>query len=291
MKTTFKFLSVCFLFSLVGCGTQSFNKKIDSDENDAIHDESFMRYNSARINSFEKKSKSNIAKAQAACHEEKFYKGKSILENQMHQEKNNPFYWNAVGTCYYLEDFPQKALFYFNLANESLKKYNGIDRDLAEANIQNNLGLLNLKFQRFNEAFDCFNAASNLAPNLLTPKINLAQVYLEFDQNLRAINVLETIENKSHGDVDVLYSIALAQYKLNEFDKSFYTISKINPTYLNRADIVGLYAMNLMKKNRYEDAKSILEKRNIAQEFESRNRNILESVTEIIKEQAKKKVN
>lgn len=276
---------------LAGCSSQSFNKKIDTEENDAIRDESFMRYNSARIDSFDKKSLNEISKAQAACHEEKYTKGKDILSERMQQEKNNPFYWSALGTCYYLQNQIPKANFYYDLAVEALKTYKGQDKNLAESNIDNNLGLIHLKFKRYNEAFDSFKKASNLAPNMLTPKINLAQVYLEFDQNDRAIDLLKSIETKTRNDVDVLYSLSLAYYRKGDFEKSFNAMIRINSNYLNRADIVGLYAMNLVKKNRFVDAKEILEKRVVASEYENRNKQILENVSELIKEQDKQMKN
>lgn len=283
--------SSLILTTLVGCSSPSFRKKIDTDENDSIRDESFMRYNSNRISVFDKKALNDISKAQAACHEEKFYKGEEILMDKMQQEKNNPFYWTALGTCYYLENKISKANFYYDLGSESLKNYKGQDKSLAEANIENNLGLIHLKFKRFNEAFDSFKKASVLAPNMLTPKINMAQIHLEFNQNERAIEVLKPIESKTRNDVDVLYSLSLAYYRINDFEKSFNYITKINSMYLNRADIVGLYAMNLIKKNRLVDAKSILEKRVIAAEFETRNKIILDNVAELIKEQDKQKKN
>lgn len=276
---------------LTSCASNSFKKKIESAENDAINDESFMRYNSNRIDTFEKKSTNDISKAQAACHEEKFTKGFDLLEDQMQQQKTNPFYWNALGTCYYLKDQTAKAQFYFDLASESLKAYKNSDKNLAEANIENNLGLIHLKYKRFNEAFDSFKKSSSLAPNYLTPKVNMAQVYLEFNQNERALDILKSIEPKAHGDIDILYSMALAYFRMGNYDQSFNTMIKINRNYLNRPDIVGLYALNLIKKNRYIDAKTILEKRIVAEEFENRNKQILENVNNIIKDQDKKKSN
>jgi len=254
-----------------------------------------MRFNSKRIELFEKKSLNEISKAVAACHEEKIVKGKDILEEKMQHEKTNPFYWNALGTCYYLNNEIPKALFFIDLANESLVNYKGNDKKLAEASIENNVGLIHLKMQRFNEAFDSFKKASELAPNMLTPKINQAQIHLEFGQNEKAIEILKALDQKARGDIDILYSLSLAYFRIQDYDKSFNTMIRIDRNYLNRADIVGLYAMNLMKKNRLQEAKAILEKRMIAGEFETRNKRILDNVIDLIKlatkEQESKKVN
>lgn len=291
MATSNKLISIFLLSVLVGCSSQNFRKKIDNEEFDSIKDESFSRFNSSRIDVFEKKSMSDLTKAIAACHAEKFYKGKTALEDKMQQEKSNPYYWTALGTCYYLQNEISKALFFFDLASESLKNYKNSDKSFLEANIENNIGLIHLKNKRFNEAFDSFKKASVLAPNVYTPKINMAQIFLEFNQNERAVDLLAPIESKTKGDVDVLYSLALAYYRLGNFEKSFMTMIKIDRSFLNRADVVGLYALNLMKKNRLIDAKQILEKRIVANEFEDRNKQILESVNDSIKELEKKKAN
>ncbi len=73
-------------------------------------------------------------------------------------------------------------------------------------------------------------------------------------------------------------------FRLNDLNKSFNYVTKINKDYLNRADIVGLYAYNLMKKNRLEEAKLILEKRLYANEYNKRNELILDEVNQKIKE-------
>jgi tetratricopeptide (TPR) repeat protein len=274
---------------LVGCSSQNFRKKIENDEYDVIKDESFTRFNSTRIDRFEKKNLNNdISKATAACHEEKFFKGKSLLEERMQKEKTNPFYWTALGTCYFLENDIAKANFFYDLASESLKTYKESDKNLAEANIVNNQGLIHLKYKRFNEAFDAFKKASALVPNFLTPKINLAQIHLEFNQDQKVVDLLGNI---AKNDIDMLYSLSLAYYRLGMFEQSFNTMIKIDRNYLNRPDIVGLYALNLSKKNRLIDAKAILEKRIVADEFESRNKMILDNISTLIKEREDKKAN
>jgi tetratricopeptide (TPR) repeat protein len=276
--------AICLSF-LVGCSGQSFKKKIEKDEFDSLKDESFARYNSKRIELYDKKNSDDISKAIAACHEEKFTKGKSLLEDKMQKEKANPFYWNALGTCYLLEEETAKAMYFFNLGIDSLKNYSDTNKNLAEANILNNLGLIQLKYKRYTDAFSSFQKANTLAPKLLTPKINMSQVMLEFNQNQRAITLLKEVLTIAPKDIDVLYFLSLANYRMENFDDSYKYISFIDRDYLNRADIVGLYALNLIKKNKLIDAKEIIEKRHIASEFEIRNKKILDEVLELIKNQ------
>lgn len=281
---------VCFIPLIQSCSSPTFKNKIENENNDIIKDESFMRFNSSRIDAYNKKSLNEISKSVAACHEEKFKKGKDALEIRMQQEKTNPFYWNALGTCYYLNDEIPKALFYFELATESLSKYKNRDKLIAEASIENNIGLIHLKYKRYNEAYDSFKKANLLVPNMLTPKINLAQIELEFNHNDKVISLLKQVDDTSNGinDTDVLYSLSLAYFRNHDYENSYKSISRIEKDYLNRPDVVGLYALNLIKKNRLIEAKAILEKRIIAYEFESRNKIILDNVNDLIKSNDKK---
>ncbi len=282
MKKLLKKDFLLILTVLVGCSSQNFNKKIETSENDGLKEESFMRYNSDRFIKFEKSNQDNIQLANSSCHQEKFIKGKDLLEEKMQSEKNNPYYWNALGTCYMLDESYTKALFFYDLGIESLETYKSADKNLAEATITNNLGLIHLKFKRYNEAFDSFSKANQLAPNIITPKVNMAQIYLEFNQNDRAIDLLKSIENNS-SDTDLLYNLSLAYFRKGESDKAFSTLLKVHKDSLNRADIVGLYASCLLKKNRIQEAKNIIEKRVVASEFENRNKIILEEINEKIK--------
>ena len=81
-----------------------------------------------------------------------------------------------------------------------------------------------------------------------------------------------------------MYSLSLIYFRKNDFDKSFSSINRIKKNYLNRPDIVGLYAFNLMKKNRLTEAKEIIEKRIYADEFDNRNKMLLEEINQKIKE-------
>jgi tetratricopeptide (TPR) repeat protein len=279
--------TILSLIILVGCSTQNFNKKIETLDVDLLTDESFMRYNTNRLDLVDKSEKNTIIKAAAACHQDKFRKGQSLLESEMHVNKSNPFYWNALGTCYSLSQDYSKAIFFYELGLEAMSTLNGPNKIISESIITNNIGLIHLHFKRFNEAFDSFTKSSTLLPNSLTPKFNLAQLYIEFNQDDKALDILTKLESKNPDDVDLLYSLSLIYSRQNDYNKSFLKISKIKNNYLNRPDIVGLYAFNLMKKNRYIEAQQILEKRLYADEYNSRNKILLEEITSKLKEQSK----
>ena len=272
---------------LVGCATQSFNKKIETPDADLLKEESLMRYNSNRLESLDGTSEDFISKSLLACHQKKFTKGFAILEAEMHSNKTNPFYWNALGTCYSLSKDYAKALFYYDLGIEALPLIKDQNKILAEATLSNNLGLIHLNFKRYTEAFDSFTRSNTLLPNFFTPQFNIAQLYIEFNENDKALEILKKLEVKNSEDIDLLYSLSLIYFRKNDFDKSFAAINRVKGNYLNRPDIVGLYAFNLMKKNRLVEAREIIEKRLYADEYNQRNKLLLAEINQKIKDQVK----
>lgn len=290
-----KILMTLILTTLVvSCAGPSFNNKIQSDKYDLLTDESFMRYNSNRLAAMESPKRNFISLALVSCHQKKMTKGETLLEEKMQTNKANPFYWNALGTCYFLSQEYTKAIFYYELGLEatrdSNKSFPDNQRKNAEAAITNNLGIIHLTFKRYNEAYDAFKKSNSIVSSYFTPEFNMAQLYVEFNENNKALDILKKLESKNNNDIDLLYSFALIYFRLNDLNKSFQYISKINNDYLNRADIVGLYAYNLMMKNRLVEAKTILEKRLYASEYNERNEMILDEVNQKIKDTPKEEV-
>lgn len=288
MKKMTKISILAFTIMAAGCAGPSFNNQIQKDQYDLLAEESFMRYNSNRLSAMDSPKRDFISLALVACHQQKMMKGQGLLEEKMHQSKSNPFYWNALGTCYSLSKDYTKAIFYYELGMEatraSNKDFNDSQKKLAEAVISNNLGLIHLTFKRYNEAFDAFKKSNSIVPNYFTPDFNMAQLYIEFNDNAKAMDILKKLEAKNGEDIDLLYSLALIHFKQNDMDNSFKYITRIQKDYLNRADIVGLYAYNLMRKNRLVEAKEILEKRLYASQYNKRNEMILDEVKQKIKD-------
>ena len=284
---TLTLLTIISTTTLVGCSTQNFSKKIETNDVDLLNEESLMRYNGARIDALVASSGDFIAKALLACHQNKFTKGLGILETEMHKNKTNPFYWNALGTCYSLSKEYPKALFYYDLGMEAIALLKDKSKVLAEAVLSNNIGLIHLNFRRYNEAFESFKKASTLLPNYFTPQFNIAQLYIEFNDNDKALDILKKLEVRNPNDIDLLYSLSLIYFRKNDLEKSYVAINRVKPNYLNRPDIVGLYAYNLMKKNRLAEAHDIIEKRLYASEFDQRNKLLLEEINQKIKEQVR----
>ena len=234
MKVVLKNFIILIPTLLVGCSTQNFNKKMEGPETDLLKEESLMRYNSNRLDLMDGTEKDFISKALLACHQNKFLKGKGLLEAEMHANKTNPFYWNALGTCYSLSRDFTKALFFYDLGKEALLMVKDQTKVLAEATLSNNIGLVHLNFKRYNEAFESCSRAKTLLPSFFTPQFNIAQLYVEFNENDKALDILLKLEMKNPEDVDLLYSLSLIYFRKNDLDKSFIAIKRIKANYLNR---------------------------------------------------------
>jgi tetratricopeptide (TPR) repeat protein len=275
--------------SVVSCSSQTFYKKIDSSNLDLLSEESMMRFDTKRIDQTDSSSKDTIQKAILACHANKFIKGMGLLEDQMQQNKSNPFYWNALGSCYFLSKEYSKALFFYNVGLEAISAQKNSDQNLAQASILNNIGLIHLQFKRYNEAYDMFSRSLSLSQSLVTPQFNLAQLYVEFNLDDKALAILKPLETKKPNDIDLLYLKSVIFFKKKDYSNSLKELREIKKDYLNRADIVGLYAYNLILDKKLEEAKNIIEKRTYADEFNERNKLVAEKINEDIKEQKAKK--
>jgi tetratricopeptide (TPR) repeat protein len=179
----------------------------------------------------------------------------------MTTEKANPLYWNALGVCFALSNELPKASFYYDLGLEATTLYKGSDKKLAEAALLNNLGLIHLNLKKYNDAFLAFKKAETLSPDLFSIQLNLSQLFLEFKHDDKALVILNKLENIRPGDIDVLYSLALIYSHQNEYEKALLTLSKIKSEKLNRPDIAGTYAFDLLKTNQLTEAQAVMEKR------------------------------
>jgi hypothetical protein len=61
-------------------GGPSLNNSIQKDQYDVLSEESFMRYNSNRLQAMESPARDFVSQALIACHAEKITKGLGILE-------------------------------------------------------------------------------------------------------------------------------------------------------------------------------------------------------------------
>lgn len=246
-------LLIVLLFSLTSCASKPRKFIITNHVNDGLRHESLYRYDSSRLLS-SKNTGNIISVALRLCHQNNFKKAHEIFLNTFEQRKDHPEYWSDVGTCYYLQAEYTKAKFYYQLALGQPSS------PAFQSKILNNLGLIYLKLSKFDEAKEHFQQSQQLNPNALTPKFNLAQIFLYFGHYKNAEKLLTHLYQRESKDIDFIYLLGhtkLMQYQYKEAKKYFNFIPE---NYLSRQDIANSIAMLHLKLGDYKKAKEALER-------------------------------
>ncbi len=247
MKST---LIISLLVFLASCSSSRLERKIADDSFDSLSDETFLRYNDARLS----ESKTLVSRCYSGDSEEVLqeYREKFLKKEQ------NPEYWIHIGNCYFVSNQWSKAEFYYQLALESKKKS-------IQALAMNNLGLLSFKYEHWERGKDYLKKAMDLAPSSKVPRFNMAQLYIQFGHYKEALDLLNHSAFKSKKDVDVMFSfanIAVYQNDLNTASKWF---KEIPASYFKREDIAITYSLFLIKKGLLTQAQSVLAERERSQ--------------------------
>ena len=144
----------------ISCANLKLETIIENEKNDVLAGESFLRYSANRIKLVQGKG-NLIQTAVTYCHQNKISKGLEILRQNLLKEKENPNYWNHVGTCYYLLNSFAKSKYYLKIA---LAK--GINLEIEKTENKstfypayNNLGLIYLKLRDYDKALLYFKLA------------------------------------------------------------------------------------------------------------------------------------
>ncbi len=142
----------------------------------------------------------------------------------------NARYWVWVGNCLAWHDELKEAGFYLGVA-EGLAK--GKDE---EAMVKNNLGVIYLRVGRISRAYDMFTEARKLAPHMVTPAFNLAQLYVSQNLNQEALKVLSVAPFEKSNDAEVLHLRGLAFLQSGNIKSAAGELSKITGKFHARED-------------------------------------------------------
>ena len=197
---------------------------------DALRHESLTRYTEQDLRKL-----SGFAKNIAMCHGGRYNEALTLFKDVLDKNRKNPIYWNHLGTCYYLKGEYPKSLIYLDISMGLTK-----DKNLLGA-IHNNIGLNHLKQKNLPEAMASFKKAVELSRASLTPKYNLAQLYLSKGLYDQAEKQLLELNGKNRRDVDLNYSLAHLFLMKNNYQKSLSYFQRIPSEYLKRDDV----ALNL----------------------------------------------
>lgn len=215
---------------MFSCAHKGLDRSLKDSALDGLRHESLSRYTARDLSKLK-----GFKKHVATCHQGRYNEALSLFKDVLDQNQKNPIYWNHLGTCYYLKGEHPKSLIYLDIAMGLTK-----NKSLLAA-VHNNIGLNHLKQGNLAEALASFKKASGLDGSALTPKYNLAQLYLSKGLYDRAEKVLRGLSARNSGDVDVNYSLAHLKLMQKKYQSALRWFRRIPNEYLKRDDV----ALNL----------------------------------------------
>lgn len=190
-----------------------------------------------------------LVKISAKCYQLKFDDALKIADEIYWQYKNNPSYWNQMGTCFYLNSDYSKAILYYNKARDLDSKY---------APAVNNLGVVYVKQAKFQKALSAFKKALDLNSFGITPNYNLARLYLRFGVSTKALPILQALQKRSPKDNDVNSALASAYLISGDATSALGIYSAMDKVVLQRPWNALNYAVALKALNKANEAQSAL---------------------------------
>ena len=203
--------------------------KIGEESSMATNDESLQRLDEPD----DIKINSTLDEIIVACYEKKFEQAFSLIQTHHDKYKEHPIFWNQVGTCYMLQGNRRKALLFYNKALEYKTSY---------APAYNNLGVMYRLEGDDAKALVAFTRSKKSNDFAKSPRLNLAQLYLEYGLYNQAISMLRALEKIAPNDVDVLAGLASAHLMKGEIRNSLSYFKKIDNDFWERPHVGVNYA-------------------------------------------------
>lgn len=219
------------------------------DEKPVIVKESIAVLSTPRLEETLKDNNDPLSKIVIGCYQGKFEEAFVNIDKVYAQFKNNPSYWNQVGTCYYLKGDYSKAILFFNKSRDLDSKY------LPPVN---NLGVVYQKQGRYQRALSAFKKAYDLNAFSITPAYNLSRLYLQFGIVSKAEPILAGLYKKSSEDVQVASALATVNLIKNDAASAVTIFSSLPKEQLTRPEIGLNYALALKLTNKNDEAKNAL---------------------------------
>jgi tetratricopeptide (TPR) repeat protein len=176
----------------------------------------------------------DMARIVDLCYKKEFKEAHAIIKSVNKKYIKNPIFWNHVGTCFLLEGSRRKALLFLNKALALKSNY---------APALNNLGVMYMYEKDFSRALVAFERARKTKEFSATPRLNLANLYLNFGLYDKSITELNTLYSISKSDIDVLNMLATANLMKNNYKKAYEVFKKIDGDFISDARIGLNYSL------------------------------------------------
>lgn len=246
------FFLATLLFSLfTSCAHKGVRTQLASNEQDSLHEESFMRYGHNRFQEVQSDDNQLLSQLKN-CYQEKIPEALNHLKSVLKESENNPYYWIVMANCYLLDKNSKKAEFYYDKALKLRPK------KALTALVKNNLGLIELKNRNYDRAYKLFNTALENSPQSITPKFNMAQVHIQFGHLDKAQRTLLILEKKAPEDIDVLASLGAISLLKGKNKRAIHYFERIPERYRKRQDTAVNYALALYQDQRFEQARAFM---------------------------------
>src|SRR5690554_4554082 len=193
---------------------------VSMNDAQALQDESLYRLTDYKGSL---KSEDAITKIVKSCYEGKYESAFKLVKDEHDRYRNNPAFWNQVGTCYLLQGNKRKALLFYNKALEFAPSY---------APALNNIGVMYRRSGEDQKAEVAFARAVESSNFSKTPRFNLAQLYLDYGLFKDAIANFKVLENAK--DVDVFAGLGTAYLMAGEHKRAAAYFDKIDKKFLER---------------------------------------------------------
>jgi tetratricopeptide (TPR) repeat protein len=243
-------LFISFILFFASCSSSRIDRKIEDSSWDSLADESYLRWGEGRL---EKSAKSELPVV--GCYLGETKKTLESYKKDYLAKKDDPYYWLHIGNCYFLQEKWSKAEFFYRLTLDENKS------KMIKSIALNNLGLIHFKFEQWEKGKEYLHQSMGLAPKFKVPRYNMSQLYLQFGFYDKAIEVLSDSSFKAYKDIDVYFSLANAYLYKGDLQKSEEYFKLIPKDHLRREDISATYALFLIKRGKFKDAKNIMDDR------------------------------
>ena len=242
------FLLALFLF--IACSSQKRLNKIADSDWDSMSQESFVRWDSKRLASFDQKDQ-----LIQGCYKGDIEQSLQEYKKRFLKKDEQPYYWLHIGNCYYLKSDLKKAAFYYRLMLEDAKD------PTLKALTNNNLAVIALQNRRWDQARELLKLSAKNHPDLKVPQFNLALLYLQFGHQDRAIAILEGKSFKGFKDIDVYHVLAHAYLYKGNLQKAESYLKLIPQELANREDIAVTHSLYLIRKGEFKNAGKVIKSR------------------------------
>ncbi len=226
----------------------------DTDLPNALSKETMVDVSAQELKTVMVESKDPLSKSVALCYQHRFNEAFKIFDQNYAKYRNHPGYWNQIGTCYLIQHEFHKAILYYHRARLKGKK--------SYAPAINNLGVIYVHRHEFQKALEAFKRASRVNSNAITPKLNMAYLYLRFGQLEKARRLLVHMQQMYTDDPTInslLGTIAL--YKKN-YQQALINFNFIPEKLLWRADYALNYSLALYLNGNKDKARKVFSKIN-----------------------------